>query len=146
MGWCGKGGWDVGGGATPVEELESELHLFEVAIATYRFEVRLALACCSLEGIYYRLSLQFVGVEGSIYIGVLLKRVRKRDGIFHRQLRPRANGEVGCMNSIAKQHHFMLDLGFWILDCVMPFLCLERGEANPLGVVGEEWNATQVFN
>ena len=55
-----------------------------------------------LEALDHRLAFHLVVVEGGIEVMVPAQGIDQRDAVLHRQLRPRADGEVRRVRGVAK--------------------------------------------
>jgi hypothetical protein len=89
---------------TAGQQVERELHRFEMGMVGDPLEVRGTLVRRLLNPFYDRLTLELVIDEGSIDVGVAHERVRQRDRVLHRELRPRADGEVRGVRRVPEEH------------------------------------------
>ena len=75
-----------------------------------------------------RLPLELVIDEGGLDVGVAHERVRQRDRVLHRELRPRADREVRGVRGVAEQHDV----------AVVPAPVADPQEIEPDRAVGEQ--------
>ncbi len=80
-------------------------------------------------------ALHFVVVERRFYVIVPLEGVGQGDGVFHRQLRPRPDGEMGRVGRVSQQDNIF----------VSPGLVADPDEVDPAGLVGHQGVATQLI-
>ena len=92
----------IGDPAATGEQLEGEWHRIKAEVAFDGLEIGLAFGRSALEDFDDGLSLQFVGVERTIQIGILFERARQRDGILHGEFSTRTYREVGSVHGITQ--------------------------------------------
>ena len=118
------------------QELEVELLAGEVVVAVDRLEPGLGGPRRPLGGLDLGPAVALVGREGGGHVPVVgHESVHQGDGVLHRQLRPRPDGEVSRVGGIADDH----------VPVPPPPLGRHLGKADPLAVVADQFSASEVI-